>query len=133
MYVEGTASTSFGPPTRSRTSATRARALCALNEARPPAASRAASSSMAMAPTLWRLPAYSGPGFPSPTTSQVSMTFLGGVGVRRPCSLGGRAGAGGTGGSGLVALGGGLGGLALGGRSLALGGLLVLLALDAGL
>jgi hypothetical protein len=57
MNIDGTARTTFGPPTRSRVSATRARAaLCALNEARPPTA-RPASSSTVIAPTLCRLPA----------------------------------------------------------------------------
>ena len=35
---------------------------------------REASSSTTIAPTLWRLPAYVGPGFPSPMTIHVSLT-----------------------------------------------------------
>ena len=52
---------------RSRTSATRARVL-----ATPSAARRggSASSSTTSAPTLWRVPAYSAPGLPRPTTSR---------------------------------------------------------------
>ena len=56
-----------------------ARALCE----RRLALARAASSSMTMAPTLCRLPAYVGPGLPSPTTSQRSVEAMGGDAVER--------------------------------------------------
>ena len=53
-------------PVPSRTWAAWARALCV----RSAVPVRRESSSTTIAPTLWRLPAYAGPGLPSPTTSQ---------------------------------------------------------------
>ena len=62
MNQRGLASTTRRPA--SRPSTTSAPLLCALN--RPP--TRAASSSATRKPMLCRLPAYRGPGLPSPTT-----------------------------------------------------------------
>src|SRR5450759_4811158 len=71
MKQVGLTSTTAGPgrppgPVPSRTSAVAARPRCAANRA----PTRRASSSATIWPTLWRLPAYVGPGFPRPTTSQ---------------------------------------------------------------
>src|SRR5689334_4969640 len=68
MYVSGFAITSRGAstPTPSRPSATSATAL-RCREKRAP--TRVPSRSATRNPTLCRLPAYSRPGFPSPTTS----------------------------------------------------------------
>src|SRR6476661_5889422 len=81
MYDSGVATTALGPgappgSTPRRTSDATARALCE----RRLALARAASSSMTMAPTLCRLPAYVGPGLPSPTISQLSVEAM--VGTR---------------------------------------------------
>src|SRR6476661_3907206 len=60
--------------------AARARALWVVSVVEP----REASSSTTIAPTLWRFPAYFGPGFPSPTTSQVPSLPTGGKYAGRP-------------------------------------------------
>src|SRR5690606_1568542 len=66
MYVIGLTSTSRGPPMPSRPSATSATARrCRLNLA----LIRSASRLTTMKPALCRVPAYSLPGLPKPTTS----------------------------------------------------------------
>src|SRR6476661_4787879 len=108
MYDSGVATTALGPgappgSTPRRTSDATARALCE----RRLALARAASSSMTMAPTLCRLPAYVGPGLPSPTISQLSVEAM--VGTRS-----GPTGAVGSGLVGALGSGGSLGTLGLG-------------------
>src|SRR6478609_6546647 len=77
MYVVGFASTARGPgaPPGSVPIRTSAVAACGRRDSTPPfdpndACARRASSSSTICPTLCRFPAYCGPGFPSPTTSQ---------------------------------------------------------------
>ena len=67
MYVIGLTSTSRGPPSRAGPRPPRPRPAGAGRTWRR---SASASRSATMKPTLCRLPAYSGPGLPSPTTSQ---------------------------------------------------------------
>src|SRR5579872_5720269 len=79
---------------------------------------RAASRATTSAPALWRVPSYSAPGFPRPTTSRSA-------GVPRLGAA--RTGTGSALGRGLALAGGGLGGGGLGAL-----GALALLALDGG-
>src|SRR5688572_18580386 len=92
MYVVGFASTTRGPGTPPGSTPRRASATaaCGRRESSPDARApnvdpvRRASSSSTIWPTLWRLPAYCGPGFPKPTTSQ-GPSLIGDLLLRGTC------------------------------------------------
>ncbi len=66
MYVCGSRTATRGPPTPVRPSVIRPAYLCFARGS----CQRFASAFAISKPTLWRVPAYSAPGFPSPTMSQ---------------------------------------------------------------